>query len=83
MTRRSSRSRWIRVTLRLAVYLQSVRLGVKPLETCDQLFYFQTEHLWLQSLRNILSDERMGLSFTIAVGPHQRSHSQVRVPRDS
>jgi hypothetical protein len=25
----------------------------------------------------------MGLSFTIAAGPHQRSHSQVRVPRDS
>jgi hypothetical protein len=25
----------------------------------------------------------MGLSFTIAAGPRQRSHSQVRVPRDS
>jgi hypothetical protein len=25
----------------------------------------------------------MGLSFKIAAGPHQRSHSQVRVPRDS
>jgi hypothetical protein len=25
----------------------------------------------------------MGLSFTIAAGPHQRSHSQVRVTRDS
>jgi hypothetical protein len=25
----------------------------------------------------------MGLSFTIASGPRQRSHSQVRVPRDS
>jgi hypothetical protein len=25
----------------------------------------------------------MGLSFTIAAGPNQRSHSQVRVPRDS
>jgi hypothetical protein len=34
--------------------------------------------LW--SLCNILSDERMGLSFTIAAGPSQRSHSQVRVP---
>jgi hypothetical protein len=30
-----------------------------------------------------LSDERMGLSFTIAAGPHQRSHSGVRVPWDS
>jgi hypothetical protein len=25
----------------------------------------------------------MGLSFTIAAGPSQRIHSQVRVPRDS
>jgi hypothetical protein len=25
----------------------------------------------------------MGLSFTIAAGPRQRSHSQVRVPRES
>jgi hypothetical protein len=31
-----------------------------------------------------LSDERMGLSFTLAAGPHQRSHSpRVLVPWDS
>jgi hypothetical protein len=30
-----------------------------------------------------LSDERMGLWFTIAAGPRQRSHSRVRVPWDS
>jgi hypothetical protein len=30
-----------------------------------------------------LSDERMGLSFTIAAGPCQRSHSRVRFPWDS
>jgi hypothetical protein len=30
-----------------------------------------------------LSDVRTGLSFTIAAGPRQRSHSWVRVPRDS
>jgi hypothetical protein len=29
------------------------------------------------------SDERIGLSFTIGAWPCQRSHSQVRVPRDS
>jgi hypothetical protein len=29
-----------------------------------------------------LSDERTGLSFTIAAGPSQRSHSQVRAPWD-
>jgi hypothetical protein len=31
----------VRVTLRLAVYCQSVRLGAKPLETHDQSFVFQ------------------------------------------
>jgi hypothetical protein len=30
-----------------------------------------------------LSDERMGLPFTIAAGPCQSSHSRVRVPGDS
>jgi hypothetical protein len=30
-----------------------------------------------------LSDERTGLSFIIAAGPRQRSHSWVRVPRES
>jgi leucyl aminopeptidase (aminopeptidase T) len=37
--------------------------------------------LRLWSLSNILFDERMGLSFTIAAGPRQRGHSHVRVPR--
>jgi hypothetical protein len=36
-----------------------------------------------QSLCNILSDDRIGLSFTIAAGNCQRIHSQARVPRDS
>jgi hypothetical protein len=66
----------IRVTLRLAVYRQSV-LGAKPLETRDQQFC-STEPLC-----NIFSENRMSLSFTIAAGPRQRSHSPVRVPRDS
>jgi hypothetical protein len=35
----------VRVTLCLAVYRQSVRLGAKPLETHDQNFL--TEHLRL------------------------------------
>jgi hypothetical protein len=71
----------VRVPLRLAVYQQSVHLGVKPLETHDQSIYFSTEHL--RFLRNILSDDRMDLSFTIAAGPRQSSHSQLRVLRDS
>jgi hypothetical protein len=44
---------------------------------------FSFEHLRSLSLCNILSDERMGLSFTIAAGPRQRIHSRVRVPQDS
>jgi hypothetical protein len=71
----------VTVTLRLAVYRQSVRLGAEPLEThgqnyfshlntCDHSPYITTY---------ILPDERMGLSFTIAAGPRQRIHSQVRV----
>jgi hypothetical protein len=35
----------VKVTLRLAVYRQSVRLGVKPLDTHDQTFSFSTELL--------------------------------------
>jgi hypothetical protein len=35
----------VKVTLRLAVYRQSVRLGVKPLETHYQIF-FSSELLW-------------------------------------
>jgi hypothetical protein len=34
-----------RVTLRLTVYGQSVRLDTKPFETHDQRFLFSTEHL--------------------------------------
>jgi hypothetical protein len=37
----------VRVTLRLPVYCQPVLLGDKPLETHDQLFYFQNEYLLL------------------------------------
>jgi hypothetical protein len=32
---------------------------------------------------DVLSDERTGLSFTVAAGPRQRSHSRVRVPLNS
>jgi hypothetical protein len=79
----SVRARVRRVTIRLAVYCQPIRLGDKPLETHDKYFYFPTEHFRLQSFCNILSDERMGLSFTIAANPRQRRHSQDRVPRVS
>jgi hypothetical protein len=66
-----------------AVYHQTVRIGAKPLEDHDQRFsFFATELLRSQSLCNILSDERMSLSFTIAAGSRQRSHSRVLVLLD-
>jgi hypothetical protein len=68
----------VRVTLRLVVYLQSVPLGDKLFETHGQLL-FQLNTWQSLSLRNILSNERMGLSFKIAAGHRQRSHSQVQV----
>jgi hypothetical protein len=62
-----------RVTLRRAIYRQSVRLSAEPLETHDQYFFNWT--LAVIVLLLILSDERMGLSFTTVTGPRQRSHS--------
>jgi hypothetical protein len=61
-----------------------IRFGDKPLETHDQCF-FQLNTCGHSSyvIVLILSDERMGLSFTVAAGPRQRTHSQVRVTRDS
>jgi hypothetical protein len=71
----------VRVTIRLAVHRQSVRLGAKPLETHDQQS-FLTEPLQSWSLCNIITHERAGLSFTISAGPRQRSQSRVRVSWD-
>jgi hypothetical protein len=56
-----------------------VCLGVKhPSGVQDQIF-ITVRQLWFVAL----TDERMGLSFTIAVGPRQHSHSWIRVPRNS
>jgi hypothetical protein len=46
-----------------------------------EILFFQIVRLYF--LCNILSYERMDLSFTIAAGPRQGSHSRVRVPRNS
>jgi hypothetical protein len=50
--------------------------GLRP-----DLYYCQTVAgvlMW-----GALSDDRTGLSFTIAAGPRQRSHSRARIPWDS
>jgi hypothetical protein len=57
-------------------------LGIKhPSGAYDQIFISQTVASLL--MWGALSDERTGLSFTIADGPRQRCHSWVRVPWDS
>jgi hypothetical protein len=50
--------------------------GLRP-----DFYYWQTVACFL--MWGALSDERTGLSFTIAAGPRQRCHSRVRVPCDS
>jgi hypothetical protein len=50
--------------------------GLRP-----DFYYCQTNAGLL--MWGAISDERAGLPFTIAAGPRQRSHSQVRLPRDS
>jgi hypothetical protein len=57
-------------------WCQAPTWGVRP-----DFYYCQTVVgllMWVA-----LSDERTGLPVTIAAGPHHRSHSWVRVPRDS
>jgi hypothetical protein len=61
--------------------LPSISSSLRQAPLDSRPAFFPTEHLF--SLCNILSDEMMGLSFTIVVGPRQRSYSQVRVLRDS
>jgi hypothetical protein len=63
------------------IYITTGGLPVIRSSTHD--FHFPNEHLRLYSLCNILSEERMGLSFIIAAGSRQCSHSQVRVLWDS
>jgi hypothetical protein len=70
-----------RVTLRLAIYRQSVHLGDKPLKDSLQAF-FQANSCF-HSPYVTLSLPRGWVSFTIAAGPRPRSHSQVRVSWDS
>jgi hypothetical protein len=57
-------------------------LGIKhPSGAYDQIFISQTVADLL--MLGALSDERTGLSFTIAAGPRQRRHSLIWVPWDS
>jgi hypothetical protein len=60
-----------------------VCLGIKhPSGDYDQIFITGRQFAGFL-MRGALSDERTGLSFTIAAGPRQRSHFRVSVPWDS
>jgi hypothetical protein len=63
----------VKVTLRLAVYRQSVHLGLKPFEPHDQRFFFQLNPCG-KSLCNILSNKKMGLSFMNMLGLSSNVH---------
>jgi hypothetical protein len=69
-------SSWVESTdgqLACLSWCQTPTLGLRP-----DFYYCQTVTGLL--MWGALSDKRTGLSFTIAAGPRERSHSQVRVP---
>jgi hypothetical protein len=62
-----------RVTLRMAAYNQSVRLGVKPFKTDGQYTFFGLNTC-------VRSPHGPHVTSSLAAGSRQHSHSQVRVP---
>jgi hypothetical protein len=68
----------VKVTLRLTVS-QSVSFGVEPHLGLMTIYLLLFDSCGLVFV-GALSDERTGLSFTIAAGPSQRSHSRARGP---
>jgi hypothetical protein len=63
----------VKVTLRLAVYRQSVRLGGKPLETHNQTFFFQLNSWTIVLMKHPLWWE-MGLSLMNMLGLSSSVH---------
>jgi hypothetical protein len=57
-----------------------VCLGIKPLSGAQEQISFYCQIVAGLLMWSALSDERTDLSFTVAVGPRQRSHSRSRVP---
>jgi hypothetical protein len=64
----------VKVTLRLAAYRQSVRLGVKPLKTHDQTLFFNWTFAVIVLMYNILSDQKVGLSLLNMLGLSSSVH---------
>jgi hypothetical protein len=73
----------IRVTLRLAVYANQFVSASSTLRLTTRDVFLLQLNTCGHSPYVTSSDEWMGLSFTIASGSRQRSHSRVRVLRDS
>jgi hypothetical protein len=67
----------VRVNLRLAVFRQSVRLGGNSLDTTTNFIFEMNTCGYSPYVTSSLT--RMGLLFTVAADPRQRSHSQVRM----
>jgi hypothetical protein len=62
---------------------QSVSVSSSCLKKKTKQNYYYCQIVTGLLMYGALSDERTGLSFTIAVGLSQRRHSRVRVPRNS
>jgi hypothetical protein len=75
------------ITAMMAVFYSLMALGdFRPLprqQSQSQSYFTTGGSQPISSSYDVLSEERMGLSFTIAASPRLRSHSRVTVPRDS
>jgi hypothetical protein len=69
------------ITLRPVITANQLIFATSPFRLTANHFIFPNEYLQLWSLCNVRSDERIGLSSTIAADFLQRSHSHVRVLR--
>jgi hypothetical protein len=69
----------VKVALRLAVSRQSVPLAPSRLKRTTRDFYFAADPLRLESLRNIFSDEKMGLTIMnrLLIGPTYNISTQT------
>jgi hypothetical protein len=88
----------LRPTVSRPVYMVSnpnVKVKVMLRQTVSRPVYLAINPIWCPwpdfsycqtvagFMWGFLSEQRTGLSFTISPGPRQRSHSRVRVPRDT
>jgi hypothetical protein len=73
-------SRIVELSLMLS---ESICLEIKNASGDYDQIFFTVKTVAGLVIWGALSNERTGLSFTIAAGPRQRSHFRIRVPYDS